>query len=80
MKFIIIIRKTYIPDQYPVAHLWFTILIRKKEQIISSNRELIIRHLSAELTSFLDFEPIAHYIFIPRVPEEGNREAPIRKL
>lgn len=60
MKFIIIIRKTYISDQYPVAHLWVTILIRKEEQVVTSNRELIIRHLCPELTSLLDFKFIAH--------------------
>ena len=54
MKFKIILWKTNVSNQDPVAHLWFSTSITEEEQVLTFDTKPFMLQLSPELTPLPD--------------------------
>ena len=54
MKFKIILWKTHVSNQDPVAHLWFSTSITEEEQVLTIDTKPFMWQLSPELTPLPD--------------------------
>ena len=80
MKFISILRKTHIPDEYAVAHLRFSSLILKEKVVLRIHGEPVLWQLCAIPAMLLDNKALPSQAMRPRIGEEAQREVTFRQL
>ena len=80
MKFKSVLREAHVPDENPVAHLWFFIFVCKEKVVLSIDGEPLLRQLSAVLAMVSHLKLCARLTSRPGVRKENQSELPIGKL
>lgn len=80
MKFKSILRKAHVPDENPVAHLWFFIFVCKEKVVLSIDGEAFLRQLGAVLAMPAHLKLCARLTSRPGVRKENQGKLPIGKL
>lgn len=80
MKFKSVLRETHVPDENPVAHLWFFIFVCKEKVVLSIDGEPLLRQLSAVLAMVSHLKLCARLTSRPGVRKENQGKLPIGKL
>ena len=58
MKFISILRKTHIPDEYAVTHPWIAMLIFKEEVVLRVHGKPVLWQLRPIPAMLLHYQPV----------------------
>lgn len=80
MKFKSVLREAHVPDENPVAHLWFFIFVCKEKVVLSIDGEPLLRQLSAVLAMVSHLKLCARLTSRPGVRKENQGKLPIGKL
>ena len=80
MKFISILRKAHISDEYAVAHSRLSLLILKEKVILRIYSKPILWQLCPVLAMLLHHQPISSQTLRPRIREEAQRKVALRQL
>lgn len=80
MKFKSVLREAHVPDENPVAHLWFFIFVCKEKVVLSVDGETFLRQLSAVLAMVSHLKLCARLTSLSGVRKENQGKLPIGKL
>lgn len=80
MKFKSVLREAHVPDENPVAHLWFFIFVCKEKVVLSIDGEAFLRQLGAVLAMPAHLKLCARLTSRPGVRKENQGKLPIGKL
>ena len=80
MKFVSILRKAHVSDEYPVTHLWLSIFVCIEKVVLSIDGETFLRQLGSILTMPAYLKLCARLASLPGVRKENQSELPIGQL
>lgn len=80
MKFKSVLREAHVPDENPVAHLWFFIFVCKEKVVLSIDGEAFLRQLGAVLAMAPYLKLCTRLSSRPGVWKENQGKLPIGQL
>lgn len=80
MKFKSVLREAHVPDENPVAHLWFFIFVCIEKIVLPIDGETFLRQLGSILAMAAHLKLCARLTSRPGVRKENQGKLPIGKL